>query len=100
MADDTDEDALDFPEVKAALPKIGFIDVVGYDACNMAAIEVHHLWHGYATALVASQDFINWDGIEYDALLAQLSSTPNMTPGQVAIAPLPRRHRRHGTGVC
>jgi hypothetical protein len=86
MADDTDADSLDFPELQAALPKIGFIDVVGYDACNMAAIEVHHLWHGYATALVGSQDFINWDGIEYDVVLSQLSDNPDMTPDQVAIA--------------
>ena len=86
MGDDTDQDSLDMHEIKAALPQIGFIDVVGFDACNMASIEVQLLWHGYATALVHSQDYINWDGIEYDVLLAQLSANPNMTPDEVAIA--------------
>jgi len=86
MGDDTDQDALDMHEIKAALPQIGFIDVVGFDACNMASIEVQLLWHGYATALVHSQDYINWDGIEYDVLLAQLSADPNMTPDEVAIS--------------
>lgn len=86
MGDDTDEDSLDMDEIKSALPEIGFIDVVGFDACNMASIEVQLLWHGYATALVHSQDYINWDGIEYDVLLAQLAADPNMTPDEVAIA--------------
>ena len=86
MGDDTDQDSLDMHEIKAALPQIGFIDVVGFDACNMASIEVQLLWHGYATALVHSQDYINWDGIEYDVLLAQLSANPNMTPDEVAIS--------------
>ena len=86
MEDDTSADSLDVEEVKAALPSIGFIDVVGFDACNMASIEVQLLWHGYATALVHSQEYINWDGIEYDVVLEQLSANPNMTPDQVAIA--------------
>ena len=86
MSDDTDADALDVEDVKAALPSIAFIDVVGFDACNMASIEVQLLWHGYATALVHSQEYINWDGIEYDVVLAELSANPNMTPDQVAIA--------------
>jgi hypothetical protein len=86
MSDDTDADALDMEDVKASLPSIGFIDVVGFDACNMASIEVQLLWHGYATALVHSQEYINWDGIEYDVVLAQLSANPNMTADQVAIA--------------
>jgi len=86
MEDDTSADSLDVEEVKAALPSIGFIDVVGFDACNMASIEVQLLWHGYATALVHSQEYINWDGIEYDVVLAQLSANPNMTADEVAIA--------------
>jgi hypothetical protein len=86
MEDDTSADSLDVEEVKAALPSIGFIDVVGFDACNMASIEVQLLWHGYATALVHSQEYINWDGIEYDVVLARLSANPDMTPDQVAIA--------------
>jgi hypothetical protein len=86
MADDTDADSLDIDEVKDALPDIGFIDVVGYDACNMASIEVQSLWHGNASVVVGSQDFINWDGIEYDVVLEQLSADPKMTPDEVAIA--------------
>ena len=86
MADDTDNDTLDYEELKAALPALGFIDVVGYDGCNMASIEIFDLWHGYATAVTASQEYVNWEGIQYDLVLAQLAANPNMTADRLAIA--------------
>lgn len=86
MEDDTDEDTLDYDEMKAAIPSLGFIDVVGYDGCNMASIEILKLWHNKATALTGSQEWVGWDGIEYDVVLAQLAANPNMTADQVAIA--------------
>ena len=86
MEDVTNADTLDLDELKAALPSLGFIDVVGYDGCNMASIEVFNAWHGYATAVSSSQEYVGWDGIEYDVVLAQLAANPNMTADQVAIA--------------
>ena len=92
MQDDTtmvtqpDNATLDYHEEKAAIPSLGFIDVVGYDGCNMASIEMFDLWHGHATAVTGSQEYVGWDGIEYDVVLAQLAANPNMTADQVAIA--------------
>ena len=86
MEDDTDVDTLDYHETKAAIPSLGFIDVVGYDGCNMASLEIMKLWNGHATALSSSQEYVGWDGIEYDVVLAQLAANPNMTADQVAIA--------------
>lgn len=86
MEDDTNADTLDYQEMKAAIPSLGFIDVVGYDGCNMASIEIFNLWHGHATAVSSSQEYVGWDGIEYDVVLAQLAANPNMTADQVAIA--------------
>ena len=86
MLDDTSADTLDYHETKSAIPSLGFIDVVGYDGCNMASIEIFNLWHGHATAVTSSQEYVGWDGIEYDLVLAQLAATPNMTADQVAIA--------------
>lgn len=86
MEDDTNADTLDYQEQKAAIPSLGFIDVVGYDGCNMASIEILNLWHGHATALTGSQEYVGWDGIEYDVVLSQLAANPNMTADQVAIA--------------
>lgn len=86
MADDTDQDTLDYHEIKAAIPSMGFIDVIGFDGCNMASIEIYKLWQGHATAVAASQEYVNWNGIEYDVVLSQLVVNPNMTADQVAIA--------------
>lgn len=85
MQDDTDNDTLDMDEVKDALPAIGFIDMVGFDGCNMASIEVQMLWHGHATALSHSQEYVGWDGIEYDVVLDKLAKNPNMNADDVAI---------------
>ena len=86
MLDDTSNDTLDMEEVKAALPSLGFIDMVGFDGCNMASIEVQLLWHGHATALTHSQEWVGGEGLQYDLILAQLAANPNMTADQVAIA--------------
>jgi len=86
MLDDTSADTLDYEEMKSALPSLGFIDVVGYDGCNMASMEIFNLWHGYATAVTSSQEYVGWEGLQYDLILAQLAANPNMTADQVAIA--------------
>jgi hypothetical protein len=86
MLDDTSADNLDYDEMKAVVPSLGFIDVVGYDGCNMASIEIFDLWHGHATAVSSSQEYVNWEGLQYDLILAQLSANPGMTADQLAIA--------------
>jgi hypothetical protein len=52
----------------------------------MSSIEIMDLWNGYATAMSSSQEYVGWDGIEYDVVLAQLAANPNMSADQVAIA--------------
>ena len=86
MRDDTDNDTLDYAEEKAAIPALGFIDVVGYDGCNMSTIEIFNLWHGHATAVTGSQEYVGWEGLQYDLVLEQLAANPTMTADQVAIA--------------
>jgi Clostripain family len=85
MEDDTSQDTLDYDEVKAAIPALGFIDVVGYDGCNMASLEIMDLWHGHATAMTGSQEYVGWDGLEYDVFLKQLKNAPTMSADQLAI---------------
>jgi hypothetical protein len=86
MEDDTNQDTLDYHEIKAAFPSLGFIDMVGFDGCNMASIELYKLWRGHATAVAASQEYMNMDGIEYDVVLSQLVVDPNMTADELAVA--------------
>lgn len=85
MRDDTNNGSLDYPEEKAAIPSLGFIDVVGYDGCNMATIEIFNLWHGHATAVTSSQEWVGGEGLQYDLVLAQLAASNGaMTADQVA----------------
>jgi len=86
MRDDTNNDTLDYEEEKAAIPSLGFIDVVGYDGCNMASIEILNLWRGHATAVTGSQEYVGWEGLQYDLVLAQLAANPAMTADQVAVS--------------
>ena len=85
MFDETDADTLDPHEIAAALPSLGFIDVVGFDGCNLASIEVHALWRDYSSALVASQEYVNWDGLEYELIIAALRANPDMSTDEMAI---------------
>ena len=78
-------DGLNPHEVKSVFSRLGFIDVVGYDACNMAQIEILSLWNGHATAVTGSQEYVNMDGIEYETVVSQLRASPLMTPDQLAI---------------
>jgi hypothetical protein len=86
MEDDTNVDTLDYHEQKAAIPQLGFIDVVGYDGCNMATLEIYKLWQNKATVVTASEEYVGWNGIEYDSVIAQLRANPFMSADQVAIA--------------
>jgi hypothetical protein len=86
MRDDTNVDTMDYSEQKTAIPSLDFVDVVGYDGCNMSSIEIFDLWHGYATAVTSSQEFVFSEGIQYDLVLGQLTANPNMTADQLAIA--------------
>ncbi len=61
------------------------MDVVGYDGCNMASLEIMDLWHGHATAITGSQEYVGWDGLEYDVFLNQLKASPTMSADQLAI---------------
>ncbi len=65
---------------------LGFVDVVGYDGCNMASLEIIDLWHGHATAVTGSQEYVGWDGLEYDVFLNQLKANPTMSADALAIA--------------
>lgn len=85
MRDITDDDSLDIDELKSVIPKIGFIDLIGYDGCNMASIEIDTLWYKNAKAIVHSQEYVNWDGIEYDFIIKELNKNPNMSAEKLAI---------------
>jgi hypothetical protein len=86
MEDDTSADTLDYDEVETTFGAIGFNDVVAFDGCNMASLEILKQWQGHASVLSGSQEYVGWDGIEYDTVIAQLRATPTMSTDAVGIA--------------
>lgn len=77
-------DSLDDDEQVAAMRVVGGVDVVGWDACQRQMIEVATDWKPFALAMAGSEDYTNWEGIQYDKVIADLRATPGMTAQQVS----------------
>ncbi len=53
--DESDDDWLDVPELGQIMDAVGFIDIVGWDACDMAQIDVYYELVGHASYAVGSE---------------------------------------------
>jgi hypothetical protein len=85
MEDETSKDALDPGELRTALPRLGQLDFVAYDACNVAAVETQALWRGHAAAIAHSQEWVDVGGLEYDLILRDLAADPGMDGPALAV---------------
>ncbi|UCE91912.1 MAG: hypothetical protein JSV90_01835 [Methanobacteriota archaeon] len=85
--DSTSGDRITMPELQAAVEGAGvFIDVLAFDACNMASIEVVYQMSltNQVGILVGSEESIPLDGYPYDLMLTPLAEDPSRTPEQLA----------------
>jgi photosystem II stability/assembly factor-like uncharacterized protein len=85
--DDTSRDAITMPELRAALIGANVpIDILSFDACNMADVEVAYDIGvtGMVKYLVGSEETIDQDGYPYDEMFYALTQDPSRTPEQVA----------------
>jgi hypothetical protein len=82
VTESQDYDALTVDEIAAALgaiePKTGRFELIGFDACLMADLEVAKTLSPYARYLVASEEIEPADGWDYRALLTRLNGAPAM----------------------
>jgi hypothetical protein len=85
MRDDTDGDSLDQHELEWVLDKVGPVDLIMYDACQMATIENQATVRAHSSAFVASQEYYNMDAIEYERIIPALHEDPDMTPEELAV---------------
>jgi hypothetical protein len=85
MRDDTDDDTLDQHELEYVLDQVGPVDVIMYDACQMATIENQATVRAYSQAIVHSQEYYNMDAIEYELIIPALHEDPEMTPEELAV---------------
>ncbi|MBX0328733.1 FHA domain-containing protein [Oscillochloris sp. ZM17-4] len=91
-SDDTSEDQLNLPELGAALETArqstpyGTLDLIGFDACLMAQLDVLLAVEPYAQVAVASAELEPNQGWAWDTWLAALADDP----GQDALAIAPK----------
>ena len=82
--DSSGGDALNEDEQVAAMATVGPVGVVAWDMCNRQMLEVGADWQPYAAAMAGSESYTNWEGIQYDAVISAIRTTPTMTPQQVS----------------
>jgi hypothetical protein len=76
------------PEMQAAITNAGkYIDILAFDCCNMAAIEVVYQASltGLVGMLVGSEETIPMNGFPYDLMLIPVALDPSRTREQVAV---------------
>jgi carboxypeptidase T len=85
VSGDATGDWLEMDEIKSVLGKFkDRIDVVGFDNCNMAMIEVYTTFLGYTDYIVGSEKEIDAVGWPYDIIFGDLQADPFTTPLDLA----------------
>jgi len=77
--DDTNEDYLTTAELKKALydaGEYGYLNLIGFDACLMAMVEIGYQIRQFGDVMVASEETIPWNGWPYDTILSDLKTHP------------------------
>ena len=64
--------------------KHGPIDIIGFDACNMASWEVGHSLRERTNYMVGSETTVGMDGFHYTQIIDALHADPQMSPDAVA----------------
>ncbi|HEX7391360.1 MAG TPA: clostripain-related cysteine peptidase [Thermoplasmata archaeon] len=84
--DTSSSDKLTMPELRTAIVGAGVaIDVVLFDACDMAQAEVAHQFQGYADYMVFSQETMWGQGFPYDTIGTRLVANPSMDARSFAL---------------
>ncbi len=74
--DQSADDWLDVPKLGQIMDTVGFIDIIGFDACDMAQAEVYYELIGHASYVVGSEESIPLMGWPYDTDAQDLVSNP------------------------
>ncbi len=80
-------DRITMPELRAAIEGAGvYIDVLAFDACNMAAVEVVYevALTGLVGIVVGSEESVPTTGFPYDLMLTPTALDTSRTPAELA----------------
>jgi hypothetical protein len=75
--DQTSNNWLDVPKLGQIMHSVGFIDIVGFDACDMAQAEVYYELVDHVSYVVGSEETIPLIGWPYDANAQDLVNSPS-----------------------
>jgi hypothetical protein len=84
ISDSTSGDTLDDDEQVDAMAVAGAVDVVAWDCCQRQMVEIAANWQPYAKMMAGSEEYTNWEGVQYDKVIAAIRATPTMTAQQVS----------------
>lgn len=109
-SDDTDGDKLYMREVQDALTSAKQnlqdrgtlsvkLDIVGFDACLMGMVETAYALRDVTNYMVGSEELEPGNGWPYDNILGSLTTTPMMTPAQLANQIVTDYGASYGSGV-
>ena len=85
--DSSGGDRITMPEFQGAIEGAGvYIDVLAFDACNMAAIEVEYqvALTGLVGIIVASEESVPTTGFPYDTMFIPTATDPSRSPELLA----------------
>ncbi len=77
-------DNLQDDEQRLAMQAVGGVGVVAWDCCQRQMLEMALDWQPFAVAMAGSEQYTNWEGIQYDQVISAIRTTPTMTAQQVS----------------
>ena len=73
-------------QLREALAAAGVhFDLLAFDSCIMATIEVAYELKNQSDLMVASQEFMQENGLPYDVIFSRLRENPEMPPEELAV---------------
>lgn len=98
--DDPGGNWLTMAEIESVLadPSITDVDIVAFDACLMAQIEVAYQLVGETDYVVFSEDTIPLSGFPYQEWLPDVVNSPSITPASLCTQLVTRYHTAYNTG--
>ncbi len=90
LDENNNNDSITLAEMKGAIDHVfgenreePVFDMVGFDACLMASVDVASVCSEFASYMAASEDSEPGDGWAYHSILSQIAATPSVTMEQL-----------------
>jgi hypothetical protein len=78
--DENHDDSLNLTELREALNSTNItFDLIGFDACLMASLEVANTVDDFGNYMVASEEFEPGHGWDYEAIIGNLTTNPDIS---------------------